>query len=418
MSSILYFDGIGTGFPLNAPGLAQKRNSTPVPTLDLDFGSGTFIPNVGPMPAFSRASAATYVGYDGLIATATTNNPRIDYDPVTLSCRGLLLEPAATNLILFSELFSDSSWAPDGVSRVSGATDPTGQNGAFTLTASSGSGNHRMYSLLSVGTDKCFSLYAKAGTVGFLGLSFPGGGADTSIYGGAMFDLVNGTCTVYGSGMSAAIFPAGNGFYRCCLVNPASVNYIAIEVHSADNQAFPWVAAGTETIIIYGAMCCEGGGMTSYIRTIGATATRSTDVCSISGSDFSGFYNDVLGTWVVDYESVAGGGIFSVNDNSSSNKIELNSSGGTLATVGGSDVSTMTGGVAIAAFVAAENDYQLWSNGVKVDDQTSVENPFGLTQVLLGALQDGSRSVTHIKRIRFYPSVLTAGQLATLTTPP
>ena len=54
---------------------------------------------------FTRGSSATYVGKDGLIKTAgQVNTPRIDFSG---SANGaLLLEPTRTNLILYSEDFS------------------------------------------------------------------------------------------------------------------------------------------------------------------------------------------------------------------------------------------------------------------------------------------------------------------------
>jgi hypothetical protein len=54
---------------------------------------------VGPTPTFTRASTATFIGSDGLIQTAAINTPRFEYDPVTLQCRGLLVEASRTNLV-------------------------------------------------------------------------------------------------------------------------------------------------------------------------------------------------------------------------------------------------------------------------------------------------------------------------------
>ena len=54
---------------------------------------------VGPTPTFTRASTATFIGSDGLIQTAAINTPRFEHDPVTLQCRGLLIEAGRTNLV-------------------------------------------------------------------------------------------------------------------------------------------------------------------------------------------------------------------------------------------------------------------------------------------------------------------------------
>jgi hypothetical protein len=51
---------------------------------------------------FTRASAGTYVGSDGLIKTATTNEARFDHDPTTGESLGLLVEELRSNLLLNS----------------------------------------------------------------------------------------------------------------------------------------------------------------------------------------------------------------------------------------------------------------------------------------------------------------------------
>mgnify|MGYP003625030187 CR=1 FL=1 len=60
----------------------------------------------------ARNSTATYIDEDGLIKTALANVPRFDYseglDPI------LLLEKQFTNLLTYSEDFSDASWIKSG----------------------------------------------------------------------------------------------------------------------------------------------------------------------------------------------------------------------------------------------------------------------------------------------------------------
>lgn len=69
------------------------------PSLLLDFANSG---RVDPRMQSTRASAATCFGPDGKLRTVAANVPRIDYDPVTGSCLGLLLEEARTNLWLNS----------------------------------------------------------------------------------------------------------------------------------------------------------------------------------------------------------------------------------------------------------------------------------------------------------------------------
>jgi len=73
----------------------SNRNSIR-PSLVLDFARSQ---TVDPRITFTRASSATYFNSLGVLSTATNNVPRIDYDPVTGACLGLLIEQASTNLI-------------------------------------------------------------------------------------------------------------------------------------------------------------------------------------------------------------------------------------------------------------------------------------------------------------------------------
>lgn len=60
--------------------------------------------NIGDIVTTVRASTGTYFDIAGVMQNAAANLPRIDYDPVTHVCKGLLVEPAATNLFLNSEV--------------------------------------------------------------------------------------------------------------------------------------------------------------------------------------------------------------------------------------------------------------------------------------------------------------------------
>jgi hypothetical protein len=59
----------------------------------------------GPV-SFTRASGATRVNSLGVIETVSNDVPRLDYDPVTLACKGLLVEEQRTNLLLNSATLS------------------------------------------------------------------------------------------------------------------------------------------------------------------------------------------------------------------------------------------------------------------------------------------------------------------------
>ena len=75
-------------------GVRNTASLPPGASLDLSFMQpGT----LDPLLTFTRASTGTYFDSTGTMQTAAINQPRWDYDPITLALRGLLLEDARTN---------------------------------------------------------------------------------------------------------------------------------------------------------------------------------------------------------------------------------------------------------------------------------------------------------------------------------
>lgn len=65
------------------------------PSLDLNFAGSRML---DPRITFSRASSATYFDKKMVMRTAPAGVPRIDHDPVTGECKGLLIEEQRTRL--------------------------------------------------------------------------------------------------------------------------------------------------------------------------------------------------------------------------------------------------------------------------------------------------------------------------------
>jgi len=83
-----------------------------VPSLDLRFADNKSLTDAvtgQQLVTFTRASSGTFVDSDGLIKTATTNEPRFDHNPTTGESLGLLVEEARTNLLLNSATLSTQS---------------------------------------------------------------------------------------------------------------------------------------------------------------------------------------------------------------------------------------------------------------------------------------------------------------------
>lgn len=105
--------------------ISARRRSGPL-AITYDFTSGSLPPGV----ALSRASVAKRVNAAGLLESVLADMPRFDHDADSLLPRGLLVEPAATNLVLQSSDIGQAPWirsnciatgnsiaGPDGVTR-------------------------------------------------------------------------------------------------------------------------------------------------------------------------------------------------------------------------------------------------------------------------------------------------------------
>jgi hypothetical protein len=279
------------------------------PSLDLDFTQEELDPRI----TFTRGSIGTRVNRNRLIETVATNQPRFDYDPVTGECKGLLIEESRQNLLTYSEDFSNAAWTKSQSSIVSSNIIAPNGGTAFKLVENTASAGHFVTQTnISKASNAILTLtvFAKAGERIYLGLvinSFSTG--FTNRY-GAEFNLSNGTARnnnpaqgTYSNG-SFSITPFPNGWYRCiitCTTSTDAQSQVRIFTFRDTNQ---WTSAasyqgdGTSGLYIWGAQLEAGAFPTSYIPTTASTVTRSADVASMTGTNFSSWYNQSEGSIV------------------------------------------------------------------------------------------------------------------------
>ena len=77
-----------------------------LPRLALDFTTASLDPRITFTRTTDALNPATYINSFGIITAATNDQPRFDYDPVTLVCKGLLIEESRTNSLLNTDLLS------------------------------------------------------------------------------------------------------------------------------------------------------------------------------------------------------------------------------------------------------------------------------------------------------------------------
>ena len=358
-----------------------------------------------------------------------TDTPRIEYD-ADGNVLGLLIEESRTNLITYSEDFTDASWIASG-SDVSGSAEgPDGvSNSAAILVDDGGGGIISAYLRTDVtvltATAYTASVFAKADQLGWIAIYARN--FTTPANGQVFFDLNNGTVGTESVGISGQIEDFGNGWYRCSITFTTdaadTTGSIRIYPAEADNDSIV-DRDGTSSILIYGAQLEAGAFPTSYIPTSGATATRSADVASIPVADFG--YNQSEGTVFVEASSYKGiPKLLHLNDGSDSNRAQITASASNVAgyvqATGDSGSFISVAGAPTVPFKAAlgieTNDMGLTVNGGSVSTDTSQNVPVSITKLNIGSDSTGaSVGQVHIKSIKYYPRRLTNAQLQELTT--
>jgi hypothetical protein len=235
---------------------------------------------------FTRASAGTFVGSNGLIQTATTNTPRFDYNPTTLVANGFLVEEARTNLVLCSEQIDNAAWSVQRVTvtaNVSTAPDGTTSADLTTGTGASG-GAMGMFQAVSAAASTAYVIsgFFKAGTSTWVILA----GFDGSTTPRTWFNLISGTIGSVETGMSnATIQNYGNGWYRCSVVRTTGASATSLRWqmnHSTANETT--ATSATLTLTMWGAQIERGAFVTSYIPTIPTFVSRASTATYVDSS--------------------------------------------------------------------------------------------------------------------------------------
>jgi hypothetical protein len=381
--------------------------------------------------AYTPTTTQPITNYIPVLQTASANVARFDHNPVTGESLGLLVEEQRTNLLTYSDDFSNAAWtktrssvssnvliAPDGTLTADKLVEDTSATNSHTLRST--------ISLSAVA--HTFTVYAKAAERSFIRL------VNASVTnGGAYFNLSTGALGTVGANATASITSVGNGWYRCAITVTAIAgsNSIDIRAANADNGDF-YTGDGYSGIYIWGAQLEAGAKETTYIKTVGSQVTRAID--TVTDSTIDDWYNPAEFTMYGEYSTSASfGALATVRVNVGGNPDRENilqvfydgSSKARMssATVGNADLITMTGGVATGMKVAVSqsitNGLLGSTNGNAVVADTSVTYPWQTATALVigGSTGPGTARVNgHIKKLAFYPKALSATELVALTS--
>jgi len=291
----------------------------------------------------------------------------------------LLLENQSTNLITYSEDFTNASWTKLNSTITSNdIISPDGNVNADKIESTGTSSSIVFVSYPTITLTNTYTAFTfiKKGDNRWIRL-----GHNTSAIGAAWFDLDNGVTGTVNCD-SANIEELSNGWYKCSITFIASVSsgssVFFIGLSDADNSTN--VGTVGKFNYIYGTQL-EQGYATSYIPTNGSTVTRLADVCNNSGS--SDLINSTEGVLYAEISALADDGtvrvIIEMNDNSNNNRVSIfiNSNNylsayvfnGTVQYNYSSNINALN--FHKLAFKYKENNFSFFIDGIEVNAKNS-----------------------------------------------
>lgn len=415
-------------------------------TLSLDF---TAMSTLDPRFTFTRNSIATFINSQGLIQEVTaapTNDPtkaRFDYDPTTFAPRGLLIEGSVTNLLSWSESFATSggtvnwNWSALNVTRgTSTQTDPKGVSSTvIKIEETSATGLHAPLIVpgASSSTTYTASVFAKAAERSYVQL-FDNGGSSAN----AMVNLSNGAVVSESTAGITNVTAFGTtGWYRISmrLTTGAAQTSINFQLRLSTNGTTTSYAGTTGSgIYIWGAQLEQSAGATSYIPTGAGTVQRALEVCSMTGTNFSSWYTQGVGTVLVfsdiNFPNTSQNVNFLIQDSGGQNYARAGHKvGGGTAEALLTATSGSIQGFADTAFIPANtvayktcyaweaNNFAAVANNGTVGTDTVGSAPGTVDRMFVGG--DGVNSVHakqgHISKLVYWPTRLPNATMKALT---
>ena len=342
--------------------------------------------NFKPLPFdFTRASSATVVNKDGLIETVGIGIPRIDFKDNTKGA--LKLEPQRTNLITYSEDFSQ--WTGSSYVTSNYAISPDGTQNASRVLFTGASQELKINTTTSAST--VGTLYVKG---------------------------ISGKIIRFGVEGAETNYTLNGEWQRLEALGVSTANKITINTYGSTTA---------RDFLIWGAQLEDGDFASSYIPTSGSIKTRSADVCNNGGNEQ--VFNDSEGVLYTEMSALANDATnrrITISDNTLNNRVVLGfdeTSNAILALVGSSGtqfvatptISDVTSNNKFA-LKYKQNDFALWINGVEVATDTSGNTPVGLSTLNIHGSTGFGIFHGNLKDVRVYNTALTDSELQALTT--
>lgn len=359
------------------------------------------------MPGMTITRAS--VGYARTVAGTFTS---FASGAARITDRGLLVEPAATNLFTrFAPTVAQFNASTNTSDATAPASPPiAGQQ--WVQVGAGGAGFAYQTVTLSPSTTYTASIFVET----------PDG---SSPVGGP-----NNASTDFSFVMAGVIITAETHYYLRLSGNVWQVWVTfttAATVSSTNCGVFRQATQNTRTLKFSGFQVEAGSRVSSPIVTTGATATRAADVIQLTGLAIGQEVTVMAEVAVTGAGSATGGRfLFDLDDGASANRLYASNSGGFgFATVVS---SSTTGSVAVAgpaaidetvklAYRSKANDFRMARGGTLSTADTSGAVPSSFSRLTLGGTSGGTVQLGgFLRRLVVIPAALTDAQLQTMST--
>jgi len=400
--------------------ITLNQGSTYIVKFDLIRSAGTLYPKVGDTTGTGLTSTqsvsqtivagssnklelradANFIGSVANISvieiTDDTNLPRIDY---TDGCGSLLLEPQSTNLLSYSEDYSQGYWTKQsGVTATYNTTETLSPDGTYNATKFVGNGTTGVFKAsISVSGVVSRSVYLKSVT-----------GTTTAILKEPNTNIP-----------SPIALTITNEWQRFEMIGDNGTSFQGLQIDDITSDG----------LFMWGAQLEQNSYATSYIPTQGASSTRLKDIATNSGN--ASLINSEEGVLYAEISALVDPVVFNnwltITDGTSSNSVGI-----VFETTGTATARIEVGGVGQAylntsvdysnlikvAFKYKENDFAWWVNGIKVStDLSGITFPLNTLNSLQFSYGAGSNNWQgSVKAVAVYKTALTDAQLTLLTT--
>lgn len=389
----------------------------------------------GELFTFTRASTGTYFDANGTLQAAAINEPRFDYDPDTLTPRGVLVETSRTNSLFPSDMSTHTALG----FTTSASTGVDGTQSALRMTEDLATTQRRLRDTTEnalaagIGEAVTLSVYVRpSGDRTNVALVLGTDVADSTIQEFDLDALTTGaSASTVGTVGNATIEVVRDGYYRLAFTLTLTSAITTVggwvffsnvvgdgnAVYTGDGAS--WVDADRMQIE-------AGGHASSHIATTASAATRARD--DVAFAPALEWFNSSAGTLEAVFRPngvFVDSSVLSLNNGTQNEQIGLRvlSSGiGYRVRSGGvNQASFSVGGapVAMTQYKAAlsyrADAFVMALDGTSSTDSAGVP-PSGVNTFKIGQRAGSSFYDGWVSAFNYYPYTMTAAQLEALTT--